>query len=334
MSPTRKSTLPGSLIFTHAIMSWLTRRNSNLSMTEPGRSGVSPTLSTRTFRSIWAMMISRCLSSISTRCDAVHVLDFANQVVLDRFFARDPQDVVRHQRAVDQRVARPDEVAGVDPQVLAVRHQVLALDAAFAADDDGPLAAPLFAQQLDGAVDLGDNRRFLGLAGFEDFRHSRQAAGDVLRAAHFARGLGQQGSGRDHLPSVTSMRAFSGMYSKSSVLPLGVDHDHLRVQIALVLDDHPAQVAAGVVLEPHRLAFDDVFVADLAADLGQDRDVVRVPLAEHRAAFDDRLAVVDQHDGAVGNVVLLELAPLAIQELKFAVAGERDRLPSSLMHDL
>ena len=60
---------PGSLIFTQFISSWLTRRNSNLSMTEPGRRPVSPTLSIRTFRSIWAMMISRCLSSISTRCE-------------------------------------------------------------------------------------------------------------------------------------------------------------------------------------------------------------------------------------------------------------------------
>ena len=39
-------------------------------------------------------------------------------------------------------------------------------------------------------------------------------------------------------------------------------------------------VAAGVLLAAHRLAFDDVLVADLAADLGENRDAVRVPFAE------------------------------------------------------
>ena len=104
---------------------------------------------------------------------------------------------MRHQRAIDQRLAGPDEVAGVHAQVLAVGNQVLALDAAFAADDDRPLAAALFAQQLDRAVDLGDDGRFLRLAGFEDFGHAGQTAGDVLRAGDFARRLGQQRTGRD-----------------------------------------------------------------------------------------------------------------------------------------
>ena len=64
-------------------------------------------------------------------------------------------------------------------------------------------------------------------------------------------------------------------------LALGVLDDDLRVQVALVLHDRAAGVAGGVVLDPHRLALDDVLEADLAADLGEDRDVVRVPLAEH-----------------------------------------------------
>ena len=77
--------------------------------------------------------------------------------------------------------------------------EVLAFDAALAADDDGPLAAALLAEQLHDAVDLGDDGRVLGLAGLEDFRHAGQAAGDVLRAGHLARRLGQQRAGRDLL---------------------------------------------------------------------------------------------------------------------------------------
>ena len=180
-------------------------------MTEPGNSPVSPTDSTRTFRSIWPTMISRCLSSISTPWRPVNVLDLTQQVPLHGLFAGDPQDVVRHQRPFDQSVAGPNPVAGVNPQVLAMRNLVLALDAAFVLDDDGPLAAALLVQQLDAAGDLGHHRRLLRPAGLEDLGHARQTAGDVLRAAAFARRLGQERAGRILLPSSTSILARSGM---------------------------------------------------------------------------------------------------------------------------
>ena len=72
---------------------------------------------------------------------AIDALDFVQQVLLHGFFAGDAQDVVRHQRSVDQRLAGFDDVAGVDEEALAVRHQVFAFDAAFAADDDRSFAA-------------------------------------------------------------------------------------------------------------------------------------------------------------------------------------------------
>ncbi len=50
--------------------------------------------------------------------------------MLEGLLAADPQDVVRHQRAFDQRVARLDVVAGVDEQVLVLRDVVLLLHAA------------------------------------------------------------------------------------------------------------------------------------------------------------------------------------------------------------
>ena len=142
---------------------------------------------------------------------AVDVLDFADEVLLHGLFAGDAEDVVGHQRAVDQGLAGADEAAGVHAEVLAVGDEVLALDAAFAADDDRPLAAALLAQQFHGAVDLGDDGRVLGLAGLEDLGHAGQTAGDVLRAGHLAGRLGQQRAGRDRAClRATSMWAFSG----------------------------------------------------------------------------------------------------------------------------
>src|SRR5690606_12622819 len=131
---------------------------------------------------------------------AVDRLDFVHQVLLHGLFAGNTQDVVRHQRTFDQGLARLDVIAGVDEESLAVRHQVLALDPRLAADDDRPLAAALLAQDFHHAVDLGDNRRILRLAGFEDFRHARQTARDVGNARSLARRLGDGRTGRDHLP--------------------------------------------------------------------------------------------------------------------------------------
>ena len=91
-------------------------------------------------------------------------------------------------------------VAGVDAQVLAVRRRGARVRCRVSLrDDDGPLAAALFAEDFHGAVDFGDDGRILGLAGLEDFRHARQTAGDVLRARHLAGRLGQQRAGRDLL---------------------------------------------------------------------------------------------------------------------------------------
>ena len=48
-------------------------------------------------------------------------------------------------RAVDERLTCLDVIAAVDAQVLALRHEVLALDATLTLDDDRALAAPLLA---------------------------------------------------------------------------------------------------------------------------------------------------------------------------------------------
>ena len=56
-----------------------------------------------------------------------------------------------------------------------------------------------------------------------------------------------------------------------------------------------------------------VLVADLAADFGENRDAVRVPLAEHGAGA-DLLVLVDQQVGAGGNLVLLQFAALGVED--------------------
>ena len=238
-----------------------------------------------------------------------------------------------HQRAVHQRLAGTNEGARVDAEVLAVRDEVLAFDARLALDDDGALAAALLAEDFHDAVDFGDDRRVLGLAGLEDFGHPRQAAGDVLRAGDLARRLGQQRAGRDPVAFLDLDVGLFGQVVEVEDLAAVVFQHDLRVQVALVLGDDLALVAAGVLLDADRLALDDVLVADLAADFGQDGDAVRVPLAEHRARR-NLLVLLDQQIGAGGDFVLLQLAALRVQQEHFAVAGQDDVLALVVADDL
>ena len=80
---------------------------------------------------------------------AIDVLHFGQQVALQGIFALDAQDVVRNQRAFDQRIAGIDGVAGVDAELAGLRNVVLLFDAAFALDDDGLLAAALVGLDFD-----------------------------------------------------------------------------------------------------------------------------------------------------------------------------------------
>ena len=57
----------------------------------------------------------------------VDVLDLVHQVVRQRLDAQHLQNVVRHARPVDQRVATPHEVAFLHRDVLALRDQVVGL---------------------------------------------------------------------------------------------------------------------------------------------------------------------------------------------------------------
>ncbi len=188
-------------------------------------------------------------------------------------------------------------IAAVHPQVLALRHHVLAFDPAVAAHDDRALAAPLVAD-LDHALDLREHGRVLRASRLEQLGDARQTAGDVLRALDLARRLREQRAGLDLLPFLDLDVGLLGQRVNRGTLAVLVLDDDLRVQLALVLDDDLARDARlRVLLELHRLALEDILEADDAADLGEDRIVVRVPLDEHRARH-DFLTVLDAQDRA------------------------------------
>ena len=135
---------------------------------------------------------------------AVNALHLADEVVLHRFNAADAEDVVGHERAVHERVAFFDVVTGMDAKVLAMGHEVVAFGpdrfalVVHGLNEDGAFAAPFLAEANE-AGDLGHDGGLAGAACLKDFGDSRQATGDVLRAADLARRFRHQGTGRDLL---------------------------------------------------------------------------------------------------------------------------------------
>jgi hypothetical protein len=125
--------------------------------------------------------------------DALQTVDFLNfvdQILLQSLFVPDVQNVVRIARPVHQRIAGHNALVFLHVDVDAAGQRVFALLAIVANDVNLALAFGDFAV-TDHAVDLGHDRAFTRLAGFEEFDDTRQTAGDVLGLGGFARDLGE-----------------------------------------------------------------------------------------------------------------------------------------------
>src|SRR4029077_4767133 len=145
--------------------------------------------------------------------------------------------------------------------------------------------------------------------------------------------LGQERTGGDRVSLVDLDIGLFGQIVEVEDLAAFVLDDDLRMEVPLVLDDHPANVAAGVFFVTGRFPLDHVLEPNLAGHLGEDRDAVGGPLAEDLADL-DLLIFLDRQNGAGRDFVFLQLAPLGIEDQDFAVAGEHDLLAGVVAHDL
>src|SRR4029077_11110434 len=178
--------------------------------------------------------------------------------------------------------------------------------------------------EIDDTVDLGNFGGVLGPAGLEEFGHPRQTAGDVLGLGGFARRLGHECAGDNFVPfGHDDMRA-----GRNRVIGGGftvvIEDDDLRVQILFVLDDDHGLLARGLVrFLLHGDPFDDVGKFHFAGFLGENRDIIRVPLNEGFTLF-DLAAVFDGDHGADNDRVLFEFATVVGQDGDGAVFIEDD----------
>ena len=208
---------------------------------------------------------------------------------------------------------------------------MLLFAARLVADNDRPLAAALLPLDLDPTADLGHDRRILRLASLEDLGHARQATGDILGSRCLARRLGEDVTRLHDIPFVNLDVGFLGEVVEAEGLAVVVEQRDLGLIDPLVLHDHPTDVTAGILFDAHRLALDDVLVADLARHLREDRDRVRVPLDEHGARL-DLLPLLHLQNRTSRNVDLLEIVPLGIADRDLTVAGEHDLLAVLVGH--
>ena len=154
---------------------------------------------------------------------------------------------MRIDRALGEPIARAHDAALLDVEVLALRNQVLAHRAVFAADQDLPHAA-YDAAELDDPVDLGHRRRVLGAPGLEQLGHARQTAGDVAGLRLLATDLHEHVARVHHL-TVAHFEARVGRQRiVRELLPVRVEDVDRRLQLLVaVFHDDELLRAGGVV---------------------------------------------------------------------------------------
>ena len=212
----------------------------------------------------------------------VDLLDFVHQVSLQLLLAQDGENVVRVERPVHQLLAGPDALAFLHVDMNAARHRVFTLAAVVGHHVDLALALADFAE-LDRAVDFADDGRFARLAGFEQFDHARQTAGDVLGLGGFARDLRQHVAGED-LIAILHHEVSTRRHEVALVVLAALHDDRGLALFVRRIHHHQAGEASHFVhLFVEGEAFLQVLEGNGAADFGHDREGIRIPLGHHLA---------------------------------------------------
>src|SRR6185437_12733413 len=254
---------------------------------------------------------------------AVDLLNFVDEVLLQRALAENFQNVVRVARAVDQSIAGAQPLAFLHVDVDAARHGVLLFLAVVRGDVDLALSLGDLAEAHD-TVDLGDDCRIAGLAGLEELDHARQTAGDVLGAGGLARDLGEDVAGED-LIAVGDHEVGARGHEVALVAVRRLDEDGGLALLVGRVADYEAREASDLVdFLVERDALLQVLELDGAGDLRKQREGVGVPLAQRGAEFDAR-ALLDLQLGSVDDGVALALAALVIDDCDGPVAVHRDQ---------
>src|SRR6185369_15433369 len=231
---------------------------------------------------------------------------------------------MRVERAVHKRLASAHALAFLHVDVNATGYGVFALRAVVA--DHVDLALPLghFAE-LDAAIDLADDGGFARLAGFEQFDHARQTARDVLGLGGLARVLCKDVA-RVNLVSVLHHEV-SAAWHEVTLVGLAALHDDCRLTFFVRRIHHDETREAGdfVHFFVEGRAFVQVLEGYGAADFGQDREGVRIPLNQDLAKL-NRSSFFHLDAGAINHLVAFLFATLLVDDHDGTVAVHHDQI--------
>ena len=136
---------------------------------------------------------------------AVRLLDFLNQVVVDRRDPANPQDLMGRQRTLSELIPLLDPVAVLAADAGAVRQGIADHLAVVGGDGDVANGDAFALLQGDPAADLRQLGHLFGLAGLEKLLNTGQTLGDVA-PGHAAGVEGPHGQLGARLPRWTEPR--------------------------------------------------------------------------------------------------------------------------------
>src|SRR5271165_212906 len=242
------------------------------------------------------------------------------------------QDFVRHNRAFGQLGTLLHEITLKDDHVLIQRNQMFFFQTAHRFPKNQAALAANRTTEFDHSVDLCDFRSFFRPARLKQFRNTRQTTGDVLRLGNLARSLGQK-SARLHsfvfLHNDVSTRR--NRVARNDLLPVIDDHS-LRMEILFVLDDDRSHDAGCLVdLTLHGYARNHITELHAPGSLGQNRNVIRIPLDKCIALL-YRRTIRDGDNRTYDNVVAFKLSAIFRVYRDRPVLVKNDKVSVNRLH--
>ena len=218
---------------------------------------------------------------------AVNVLDFIHDVLLNRGWAHHVEDVDRRDSSIGKRHTGSDKIIVLNEDVLRERHHVLVNVTTTRFHDDFAVT-PLDLSVGNDAVNFRNNRWVGRVTRFKQFRHTRQTPCDVTGLTGHTWNLRQDLSNLRLVPFFNRKVSAHRQRVRLQHLTLLVDDEDCRV-LLLVLglsDDNLTETGLFVQLLAVGHAFLDHVKLDQALFLVDDHIVVGVPSTNGFALLD------------------------------------------------